>query len=89
MKRREFVAAAGALGLLPMAGAASANQAAERAILELRTYQLDTPQQREGFETFCREAAIPALNRLGIGPVGVGASELPDAARELLNRAGK
>ena len=25
----------------------------------------------------------------GLGPVGVGASELPDAARELLNRAGK
>ena len=75
MKRREFVAAAGALGLLPLAGSASANQAAnqaaERAILELRTYQVDTPEQREGFETFCREAAIPALNRLGIGPVGV------------------
>ncbi len=34
-------------------------------------------------------AAADLLVARGIGPVGVGASELPDAARELLNRAGK
>jgi hydroxyethylthiazole kinase-like uncharacterized protein yjeF len=34
-------------------------------------------------------AAADLLLARGIGPVGVGASELPDAARELLNRAGK
>jgi hydroxyethylthiazole kinase-like uncharacterized protein yjeF len=34
-------------------------------------------------------AAADLLVARGIGPVGVGASELPDAARDLLNRAGK
>jgi hydroxyethylthiazole kinase-like uncharacterized protein yjeF len=34
-------------------------------------------------------AAADLLVARGIGPVGVGAAELPDAARELLNRAGK
>jgi len=34
-------------------------------------------------------AAADLLVARGIGPVGVAASELPDAARELLNRAGK
>ena len=33
-------------------------------------------------------AAADLLVARGVGPVGVGASELPDAARELLNRAG-
>ena len=33
-------------------------------------------------------AAADLLVERGIGPVGVGASELPDAARELLNRPG-
>ena len=28
-------------------------------------------KQRDGFEAFAREAAIPALNRLEIAPVGV------------------
>jgi hydroxyethylthiazole kinase-like uncharacterized protein yjeF len=34
-------------------------------------------------------AAADLLVARGVGPVGVGASELPDVARELLNRAGK
>jgi NAD(P)H-hydrate repair Nnr-like enzyme with NAD(P)H-hydrate dehydratase domain len=32
-------------------------------------------------------AAADLLVERGVGPVGVGASELPDVARELLNRA--
>ena len=72
MKRREFLAASGALGLLPLAAAtAEGYQSGGRDYLELRTYHVESEKQRNGFETFAREAAIPALNRLGITPVGV------------------
>jgi hypothetical protein len=39
--------------------------------LELRTYEIDTEEQKAGFDAFAREAAIPALNRLGAYRVGV------------------
>ena len=54
-----------------MAAMAAENASSDRSYLELRIYHMDTPQQRDGFESFAREAAIPALNRLGISPVGV------------------
>lgn len=38
---------------------------------ELRRYEIETEAQKAGFDRFARDAAIPALNRLGIGPVGV------------------
>lgn len=72
MKRREFLAASGAAGLMPlMAATAAESQAGQRAYLELRLYHVDSQQQRDGLEAFARDAAIPALNRLGIAPVGV------------------
>jgi hypothetical protein len=72
MKRREFLAASGAAGLLPLAAAtATESPAGQRAYLELRLYHVDSQQQRDGLEAFARDAAIPALNRLGIAPVGV------------------
>jgi hypothetical protein len=46
-------------------------EAAGRAFYELRRYEIETPEQKVGFDTFAAEAAIPALNRLGIKPVGV------------------
>ncbi len=42
-----------------------------RDYFELRKYEIGTEQQKAGFDSFAREAAIPALNRLGIKPVGV------------------
>ncbi len=42
-----------------------------RAFYELRRYEIETPEQKAGFDKFLSEAAIPALNRLGIKPVGV------------------
>jgi hypothetical protein len=42
-----------------------------RQYLELRRYEIETEQQKAGFDKFLSEAALPALNRLGIGPVGV------------------
>ncbi len=38
---------------------------------ELRRYHLDTEEQRNGLDTFLRQAAIPAMNRFGVEPVGV------------------
>jgi hypothetical protein len=40
-------------------------------VYELRRYEIDTEEQKVGFDKFLSEAAIPALNRLGIKPVGV------------------
>jgi len=42
-----------------------------RAFYELRRYEIETAEQKAGFDKFLSEAAIPALNRLGIKPVGV------------------
>ncbi len=74
MQRREFLAATGAAGLLPMTSAMAADGPAaggERDYYHLQLYHLDTDEQRQGFDAFARQAAIPALNRLGISPVGV------------------
>lgn len=38
---------------------------------ELRRYEVETEAQKASFDTFAGAAAIPALNRLGIKPVGV------------------
>jgi hypothetical protein len=42
-----------------------------RSFFEFRRYEVQTPEQRAAFEKFAGEALIPALNRLGINPVGV------------------
>lgn len=42
-----------------------------REYFELRRYEIETEAQKAGFDTFAQEAAIPALNRAGIEPVGV------------------
>ncbi len=39
--------------------------------LELRRYEIETEAQKAGMDAFLKEAAIPALNRLRIDPVGV------------------
>jgi hypothetical protein len=76
MKRREFMAASTVLGLTPWALAGAAEPAAAgRSIYELRTYNFETAEQRSRFEQFALRAAIPALNRAGVRPVGVFAVE--------------
>jgi hypothetical protein len=75
MQRREFLAASGVVGALPWAWTAASlaqdRNDHDRDYYELRSYQLDTQAQREAFDRFAADAAIPALNRLGISPVGV------------------
>jgi hypothetical protein len=71
MKRREFLAAsaATALGLVAAEGRAAENRAPKQ-IIELRTYTFASPEKLAGFADFLASAYIPALNRIGIKPVG-------------------
>lgn len=73
MNRRDFLTLATVTGLAPLGLEATAaeNASAARDFYELRQYQVETEAQRQGLEAFLREAAIPALNRLGVKPVGV------------------
>ena len=74
MKRREFVAASCLAGMAPLsalAQAAGASRPGNKDLYELRVYHLDPGAKEKQFDQFARQAAIPALNRIGIGPVGV------------------
>jgi hypothetical protein len=74
MKRREFVAATCLAGLAPLSEIAQAREAgapSAKQYLELRLYQVASEAKQKLLVDFFRAAAIPALNRLGIGPVGV------------------
>lgn len=74
MKRRDFLAAScaaglGAAGNTAMAGGSSMGQG--RDYYELRKYEIESEGQKARFDAFMRDAAIDALNRIGIKPVGV------------------
>jgi hypothetical protein len=78
MKRREFLAsslAATAIGGLTCATAraqtSGAAASAKRQFFELRAYHLKNAEKLAGLHGFLEKAALPALNRLGIKPVGV------------------
>jgi NIPSNAP protein len=73
MDRRSFMTLSGTAGVaaLSVKNAAAAENQHARDYLELRQYQIDTEAQKEGFKAFMQDAAIPALNRTGISPVGV------------------
>ena len=75
LNRRHFIATATTAGLAPILCPTSAQAAdgplGSRDVYELRQYQLANEDQKKGFDTFMRAAAIPAFNRLGIRPVGV------------------
>lgn len=71
MRRREFLAASCAAGLAPLGSLAAAAKAKEgKQLLELRLYQVESDEQRKKLDAFLGDAAVPALNRIGIRPVG-------------------
>ena len=79
MDRREFLAASAAVAAFGLAaprpaGAEDARPGggppAEKQLIELRTYHFASPAKLEAFERFLAKAAIPALNRAGVRPVG-------------------
>src|SRR5437660_9158992 len=77
MKRREFLksslAATSVAGLTSVLKTSAAEQSAKtpREFYELRLYHLRRGPKQKLFDDFYHEAAIPAMNRAGIGPIGV------------------
>lgn len=82
MKRSTFlrstVATAGAAcALSNTKAAAAAGSAAE--YVEIRKYTLKSPEKQAVLEAYLKDAAIPALNRLGVRQVGVFLPEKQEA----------
>lgn len=73
MKRREFFMAAGLAGLAGVNSAAAAADSGDekREFYELRRYHLHVGSKKNLVGDFLREVGIPAMNRIGIEPVGV------------------
>ena len=76
MKRREFlktsIAATALTGLGPVERASAAARAGsgKREYYELRVYRLKNGASHDLLDGYLERAAIPALNRLGVKPVG-------------------
>ncbi|HZQ47108.1 MAG TPA: NIPSNAP family protein [Verrucomicrobiae bacterium] len=86
MKRREFikssVAAAGVGTMAAVINAANAEKSGgtAREFYELRLYHLRRGPKQKLFDEFYRDAAIPAMGRAGLGPIGVfGVAVGPDS----------
>jgi len=73
MKRREFLTSgiAGAAGMSSFAAAMQRSDGGKREYYELRQYRLLNRDKRGPVGEFLREVGIPAMNRVGIKPVGV------------------
>jgi hypothetical protein len=76
MQRRTFLKATAALGLTglvstPVLANEPAKPAPAREYYELRRYQFRRGPMVKRFEDYVANAALPAMTRLGIGPVGV------------------
>jgi len=71
--RREFLATTAVAAAAPMPKLDKIDklaQAANRQYIELRRYHLLPGAKQRAFSTFLGEAAIPAMNRAGVGKVG-------------------
>jgi len=72
MKRRNFLTTAGLSAFIPLGiYAKSQKNAEEQQYVELIKYHLPLGNKKNLVEEFYRDVAIPVLNDLGIGPVGV------------------
>jgi len=70
MKRRQFLTAASAAGIAGLTATASAAQGKPE-YFEFRKYRTHVGSKKNLVGNFLREIAIPAMNKIGIGPVGV------------------
>jgi len=75
MRRRDFLTTSLAASALALAGGAQAaaaepSKASEREYYQLRKYSLQSGPQTKLTDSYVSSALIPALNRLGIAPVG-------------------
>lgn len=71
MQRREFIASSLAAGAFAAGAQAQTPQTGGRQYYELRKYLLQSGPQQKLTDQYLSEALIPALNRIGISPVGV------------------
>lgn len=87
MKRRSFVKTSlvtTALGsVFPHIGMAAKNKSGSREFYELRVYTLKNEQQQSLVENYFKNAAIPALNRLGCKNIGVFTGLKPSGQTKL------
>ena len=56
----------------------SAAETGGREYVEIRKIMLKSPEKQALLESYLRDAAIPALNKLGVSEVGVFLPEMPD-----------
>ncbi len=73
MERRALLtgaATAAGVGVLGASAGAQERSTGGKQVLELRRYTFASPEKREAFEKFLASGMIPALNRVGIRPVG-------------------
>lgn len=70
MKRRQFLAASLATSALGLAGKTPAQTPAAREFYSIRRYDLISGPQLKLTENYFSNALIPAVTRLGMGPVG-------------------
>ncbi|MFC1539185.1 NIPSNAP family protein [Candidatus Latescibacterota bacterium] len=78
MERRTFLAQSGAAGIVSagtITGAEMSEAADSRDYFELQRYTFETAAKKKIFDSFMADAAIPAMNRIGIEPIGVFYSE--------------
>ena len=77
MKRRDFLTASALAATVPMLQEACAadKPSEKKQYLELRHYEFASAEKRNAFEDFLAKAAIPALNRQKIEPIGVFKAE--------------
>ena len=73
MNRREFLTAGSLAGITGMSLSATTAMGGEskQEYLEFRKYRLHVGSKKNLFGNFLRKVGIPAMNRIGIGPVGV------------------
>lgn len=70
MDRREFLAATAVAAVSPLPHLDTLSQSAGRQYIELRRYHLLPGTKQRAFSAFIGDAAIPAMNRAGVGRVG-------------------
>ncbi len=71
MKRRDFLLTTGVAGVASLTGTAAAGGGEKQQYLELRKINTLLGNKKKILNNFLRDVEIPALNRLGISPVGV------------------
>jgi hypothetical protein len=72
MNRRQFLTVSSTASLAAVTGTAvAADSPSGREYYELRQFIVENAEQNKKVDTFLKEAALPAFNRLGLKPVGV------------------